>query len=294
MQNRNNKNNSWYQNYDSNNSGEPRRRVPASPHSRASHSGKRKNNIKMVTTLVFMLIVTAAFLAIFYQSVQRANAAPENEPNNMNQTIQTQPPVTKQPGTDPSPSGASAPKVVLDPGHGGFDVGKEGSLGLKNEDTLNLSLTKKIGALLISKGVTVVYTRSDDNALGATKEEDMQKRVDITNSSHADAFISIHMNSFPTDTSVRGPEVYYYSENPQGQNSRGFAEQMQQSLNQFTGTRRSYKHEDFMVTRESTIPAILIECGFLSNKKDAENLNSDTYQQQLAEVISNCIYQYIQ
>lgn len=245
-------------------------------------------NISMILSLCFIIFIIVVLLVIFAivgQDADEASGIPTLMPNQPTVNVAG----TLKP-TTPTPV-ISSKKVVLDPGHGGFDVGSMGSENYANEDELNLAIALKVGNYLSQLGITPVYTRSDNSPVADNKDDDMQERVNIINASDAELVVSIHLNSYPEDASVKGPEVYYYEGNNSTQKSAAIASSMQSILNETCSGRRSSKHGDFMVLRDVNIPGILIECGFLSNPTEEANLNDEAYQDKLAQAIANCIFQ---
>ena len=180
--------------------------------------------------------------------------------------------------------------IVVDAGHGGVDGGVQVD-GVKESD-LNLAYSKSLGNLLETCGFNVVYTRHGKDGLYGLptqgfKRRDMQKRQQIILQSNANLVVSIHMNKF--SQSIRsGPQVFYQS----GSDSQ-FAQSVQQSLNSFTGNAHSALGGDFFVCRVSPCPAIIVECGFLSNPTDWQNLQTDVYRQQICQSIFNGMMLYL-
>ena len=161
------------------------------------------------------------------------------------------------------------PLVVIDAGHGGMDGGALGVRGVK-ESPLNLAVAKLVESGLIEKGYRVMMTRNDENALGKSKRADMQMRRKIMREDDVSVIVSIHMNKF-RDSSVKGPRVFYMEGSKQGELLA-------------TG--------NYFVLRESIAPAVIVECGFLSNASDAKKLQDPAYQQKLAEGIVNGLVAY--
>lgn len=189
-------------------------------------------------------------------------------------------------------------KIVLDAGHGLPDGGAVGINGTI-ESTLNLSIAKKIEKLLTKKGYSVIMTRLDDNSLSpqglsisARKKQDMHKRLEIINTSGADIFVSIHMNKF-TDSRYRGAQIIY-SKNYE--NSKTLAECLQERLHKIeknTSKRSVFEAPgSIFLLRNAQIPAVIAECGFLSNYEEEKLLNDDDYQTQLAKAIYKGIMDY--
>ncbi len=188
----------------------------------------------------------------------------------------------------PSPSPAPAFTVVIDAGHGGFDGGAVGASGV-TEAELNLIVSEKLKELLTSRGLGVIMTRSDADAVGKTKKEDMQERRRILCSEEADIAVSIHMNKFH-DSTVSGPMVFYMKGSVQG---KQLADNVIGALCERTcrGPRQS-NPEDLFVLRVPKAPSVLVECGFLSNPDDEALLRTDEYRDTLALGICEGILSY--
>jgi len=177
--------------------------------------------------------------------------------------------------------------VIVDPGHGGFDSGAIGVKGSFEKD-FNLAISLKLRDKLVADGITVGMTRDTDTAVGSTKKSDMYWRRDFTFASHPKLFVSIHQNSYP-DGQYRGAQVFYSKNNPE---SLAFATAMQNMLKSTNSqNKREPKKADNSVflLKQLTMPAILIECGFISNYDEEWLLSQDSYQDQLAEAIKQGI-----
>lgn len=178
---------------------------------------------------------------------------------------------------------ASMPKpqytIVIDAGHGGRDGGAVGKNTGVTESELNLKYAKQLKNLCEDFGFGVVMTRNDMNGLydddaSNKKRSEMEKRKKIINQSGADVMISIHMNAFPLE-SCSGANVFYAN---RSENGFRLAKGVQSSLSQSFDNARGYVTVgDYFVLNVSTIPAILVECGFLSNPTEENLLVSDEY-----------------
>ena len=189
-------------------------------------------------------------------------------------------------------------KIVLDAGHGlpdGGAVGINGSI----ESTLNLAIAKKVEKKLRKKGYEVIMTRCDDNSLSpeglsiaARKKDDMHKRLEIINSSGADIFVSIHMNKFP-DSKYKGAQIIY-SQNYE--NSKTLALCLQERFHKIKNntSKRSVMAapKSIFLLKNAQIPAVIAECGFLSNYEEEKLLNDEDYQAELADAIYKGILDY--
>lgn len=182
--------------------------------------------------------------------------------------------------------------VILDAGHGGWDPGKTGSGGA-DEKTLNLAIAEKLQAYLEAGGAEVVLTRKTDAALGSGKREDMAQRKSIANESGGDILVSIHQNAFPS-AKAKGAQVFYHKSSPQG---RLLAEALQESLRErldVGNQRQAKENASYYILRTTEIPAVIVECGFLSNREEEALLNAAEYQEKVAWAIYCGIWDYFE
>ncbi|WP_136606100.1 N-acetylmuramoyl-L-alanine amidase family protein [Paenibacillus dokdonensis] len=190
---------------------------------------------------------------------------------------------TSDSGTPSKPIGGSGKKiVVIDAGHGAHDPGTTGVTGKKEKD-FNLAIVLKVEKLLKQEpNIDVVLTRSDDTFL------ELKDRVKIANDLKADVFVSIHANSAGS-SAASGSETYY-----QRDASKAFANVMHKYLVQATGlSDRGVRYGNFHVIRETKMPAVLLEVGYLSNKKDEATLFTESVQQRVAQGVVNGIKEYL-
>ncbi len=186
--------------------------------------------------------------------------------------------------------------VVIDAGHGGNDPGK---IGINNalEKNINLSIAKKVKKYLEQQDITVIMTREDDMGLyqeGSSnkKMEDLRNRIQIINSSSALLCVSIHQNSY-TSESVEGIQVFYYDGSTNG---KYVAELMQEQLilGMKPNKERTAKADNsYYLLKNSSVPMIIVECGFLSNPTEANLLTQEYYQEKMAWNISLGILKYL-
>ena len=179
--------------------------------------------------------------------------------------------------------------VLIDPGHGGEDVGAIAPVSGVYEDGLNLAVSFALQKELESRGTDVFLTRSDENSLGDTKELDMQERARIIGERESGVVVSIHMNSFPSDSNVWGPQVFYQEGSSSG---RALAEAIQAQLNKLTGGTRKISADNLYVLRASSVPAVLVECGFLTNAEEEQKLQQTEYQKKIAKAIADGVANY--
>lgn len=173
--------------------------------------------------------------------------------------------------------------IVIDAGHGGRDGGACGVKTGVTESELNLKYAETLKGLCEEFGMRVVMTRSDMNGLydesaPNKKKSEMEKRKQIINNSGADLMISIHMNSFPLPSS-QGAHVFYAKGSESGFE---LAKSIQTSLCKSLSNARKYVSVgDYFVLNYSSMPAVLIECGFLSCPEEEQNLLSDAYRENM-------------
>lgn len=183
--------------------------------------------------------------------------------------------------------------VVIDAGHGGKDPGAIGETdGTKyNEKEITLDVARLVRDRLQAEGINVIMTRSDDSY------PTLSERAVLANQNDAAMFVSIHVNSAANAPKANGIEVYYASKNNNdfyGLTSKKFAATVLDKMLEETGARsRGVKTENHLVTRSSLMPAILIELGFISNEDEIELLIDPTYQQKLADGISEGIIEHL-
>ena len=195
----------------------------------------------------------------------------------------------------PTSVSVNAPVIVIDAGHGGEDAGaiaQDGSL----EKDLNLKIAKCIQALCEINGNSAIMTREDDRLLydyygelddytGKKKIYDLKNRVKIANEQHDAIFVSIHMNKFSSGK-YSGTQIYFSPNNP---SSEMLARTLQNSTRTYLqpSNNRQIKRADssIYVLNSLDCPAVLIECGFLSNEDELGRLKDKKYQASLALVI---------
>lgn len=180
--------------------------------------------------------------------------------------------------------------VLIDAGHGEFDPGKVGARNTLEKD-INLAISLKLQALLETSDAYVLLTRSEDKALGSTKNADMAGRRHIANTGEADILLSIHQNSFNSGGPV-GPMVFHYSDEGE---SKALATSIQKHMNNELGRssgRKPKKNKNYYVLRTTTMPAVIIECGFLTNSWDLDSLRQEEYQNKVAWSIYKGVLEY--
>lgn len=176
-------------------------------------------------------------------------------------------------------SGLKGKVIVIDPGHGGYDNGASGRV--HKEKTLNLQSAQELKILLQNAGAKVIMTRSSDLYLS------LSQRVDISHKVKADAFISIHYNSFSASSS--GLVSFYYNSSK----DRALAQSLHEGLVSQTGLRNlGVKYGNYHVLRTNKQPSALLELGFLSNPNEEKHIATKDYQKKAARGIYEGLNKY--
>jgi len=179
--------------------------------------------------------------------------------------------------------------IYLDAGHGGVDKGA--TVKNVNEKDINLQIVYKLKETLTNAGATVYLTRKDDNDISNPnalyrKKSDFDNRIKLINNSNADLYISIHQNIYQNEK-YKGPQVFYVKDN------KKLAENIQNTLNKYTKNNRKIKTiNNTYMYKLLNKKGILIECGFLSNDYERSKLQTNTYQTELAKIITEGIITY--
>lgn len=179
-------------------------------------------------------------------------------------------------------------KIVLDAGHGGVD---KGTIYNDNyEKDINLNIVLKLEKELINNGAKVLLIRDDDYDLSSPnakkrKRSDFDNRIKIINESNSNMYLSIHTN-YLHDQSYSGAQVFYYKDN------KILAEQIQMRLNTISYPRKIKQIPNIYMYEKLKIPGVLIEVGFISNKKERELLLNEEYQIKLVNEITKGIIEY--
>jgi N-acetylmuramoyl-L-alanine amidase len=181
----------------------------------------------------------------------------------------------------PKPYPKSRLVIVIDPGHGGQDPGAIGLRSLREKQVV-LAISQEVARILSEKGIQVVMTRNNDTFIS------LQGRVDIAEQSQSHGFVSIHANSMGRNqTQVNGLETYYYS------SGKRLAQTIHRSILRRLDIRdRKVRRARFYVLRKTSMPAVLVEVGFVTGSIDNRNLASSAYRQQMAEAIAAGIIEY--
>lgn len=191
---------------------------------------------------------------------------------------------------------SSPAQVVLDIGHGGSDPGKVGINQAKEKD-INLEIGHYLYRFLTSAGYTVVVTRDKDISLASPgvsnqKISDLNRRKEIMKQASPMAVVSIHQNSFPSEPQ-HGSQVFY----PVGSDeSKLLASAIQEQCRRILdpeNKRQIKENKDYYLFRDNPFPIVIVECGFLSNYREANLLITPNYQEKTAWAIYMGIVQYL-
>lgn len=185
--------------------------------------------------------------------------------------------------------------VVLDAGHGGIDPGKVGVTGVLEKD-INLQITLKLKSLLEAEDVKVILTRNSDEGLynendSNKKKSDMRQRLAIIESSGADLVVSIHQNSYHKEE-VSGAQCFYHKSSAEG---KKIAELLQKSFHKMdeNNARQIQANTSYYLLKKTTVPAVIVECGFLSNYEDEKLLGNEQHQEKLVWAMHMAIMEYL-
>lgn len=189
--------------------------------------------------------------------------------------------------------------IIIDPGHGGFDSGANAS-DKTQEKNINLEIALKLKEIFSSNGFNVIMTRDDDISIEdkytnfSKKKSDMYNRLKILNSNSNNIFISIHQNTY-SNKSVKGTQIFYSKNNPL---SKILANDIQKS---FIKTLQPENKREIVEAKKNLyllykaqVPAVLVECGFLTNSEELKMLKSDEYQKNIATTIFNGTFKFIE
>lgn len=169
--------------------------------------------------------------------------------------------------------------VVVDPGHGGSDPGATSYSGYY-EKNVNLSIARKVATYLENSGVNVIMTRNSDTFI------ELNDRAEIANRANADLFVSIHCDSHPK-SSQRGYTLYVAP--TASWSSKKTAAAIEQSMSRTELSSIGIRSRDFRVLVRTSCPAVLVECGYLTNPYEADLLDDSGFQDRIARAIADGI-----
>jgi len=186
--------------------------------------------------------------------------------------------------------------VVIDAGHGGKDPGKVGVNGVLEKD-INLCIALRLKNLLEQNNISVVLTREEDRDLApeqATnrKNEDLRARAKLVEEIAPAVMVSIHQNSY-TSEEVDGAQVFYHAGSETGKVLGTIIQKQLKNEIQDGNHRVAKANKEYYLLKKAACPAVIVECGFLSNSVEAELLSTEAYQEKIAFAIHLGIMEYI-
>jgi N-acetylmuramoyl-L-alanine amidase len=175
--------------------------------------------------------------------------------------------------------------IIIDAGHGGTDPGAVGVTGLREKDVI-LDVSLRVADSLRAHGAKVILTRDTDIFIP------LSQRVTIAETAGADLFVSIHANAHP-DPKIGGIETYYFQNKASANKSSVLASLLQGELVKALGLRDiGVKHGNFLVIRQTSMPSVLLELGFLSNAREEERMRTSDFRQHAADAIVRGLQSY--
>ena len=186
--------------------------------------------------------------------------------------------------------------IVVDVGHGGKDPGKVGVTGCYEKD-INLQIAEKLKIFLELEGFEVVLTRDGDYGLYSEsdtnkKNADMKNRVKLIEATNPLLTVSIHQNSY-SDASIKGAQTFYYLSSGESKELAGIIQDRLVNTLDKSNHRKAKANDNYYLLENTTCPMVIVECGFLSNEEECNNLESDYYQEKVAWAIYIGIMQYL-
>lgn len=192
------------------------------------------------------------------------------------------------------------PVIIVDAGHGGEDGGAEADGALEKD--INLAISRRVADILRLSGYTVKEVRTEDisvysddaETLREKKVSDLKNRVALFNESTNQIAVSIHQNKFDS-AKYHGTQVFYSLKHPDSMNLAKAIQTSVVMLLQNDNTRElKSAGDDIYILRNTEVPAVIVECGFLSNPEERAKLTEDEYQQEIAYAIAMGTMDYCQ
>lgn len=269
-----------------------------------THRRRRFPVVKLILVVLICVLILGVFLLLIYYLIDSKNSKAQGafaSGTSVAENNSEQPDGSEQFTDSEKPSEAAPivielpeehkvdfyvpehegiPLILIDPGHGGYDVGANAGSCLEKD--INLAIALKTRDQLNRMGYVCVVTREDDSHLY------LSDRTNIANDIKADVCVSIHQNFFD-QTDITGTETWYGSED-----SRDLATFIHKKVVEHAQSKsRSVQEGDYHMVRETMMPSCLIEVGFLSNPEERNNLLSSEYQEKIATGIAEGIDEYL-
>jgi N-acetylmuramoyl-L-alanine amidase len=265
----------------------------------ATYRYKRRPRYRLnLTRFISVLLVFLLALTAVYIILRNQNHAEEDPLENSSVTI------TPTALPEPTPPPVEIPEgkimepvlIVIDAGHGGRDPGTESPYreGLYEKDIV-LSMAKRVERLLKERNINVKLTREGEDHFSDNNRKDLLTRATIANENNASLFVSIHVNAYDLKykgaASVNGMEVYYQKNKKsiyENFDDQRFAQIMGEKVSEANAIKfNGVKSADFSVLRNTEMPAVLIETGYITNKGDHDRLASEDFHEKTAIGIAN-------
>lgn len=195
---------------------------------------------------------------------------------------------------------SNTPVIIIDAGHGGEDGGTQSKKGVLEKD-INLAISLEVCDILSEQGYQTVLTRDGDyliydeesKTMREKKASDIHNRMDIMNSYANCIFLSIHQNYF-TESKYSGAQVFYSKNNPESEKIASAIQSAVREDLQPDNTRQiKISGTEIYLLYHAKAPAVMVECGFLSNEQEAEKLSDETYRKEMAKSIVRGLTNYL-
>lgn len=187
--------------------------------------------------------------------------------------------------------------VCIDPGHGFIDPGAVSTVyDDLYESDVNLSVALLLRDELEKRGFNIIMTHDSNTPPNGESNYrvSLDSRTSMANSNNVDLFISLHCNSFDSDTSVSGTRIYYYINN--SNTTEAYANMLAEGVNDSLSITASvFAHtasQSYHVCREVSMPSVLVEMGFITNREDCDNFKNTDWQEKMASGLAEGIYDY--
>lgn len=197
--------------------------------------------------------------------------------------------ITKNLAKEASATHYEKPLIIIDPGHGGFDGGAVAIDGTV-EKNINLNICLALSDLLTTNGYDVILTRETDastddvetDKIAVRKKSDLKNRLELMRDFPEAVFVSIHLNKFTT-SAASGSQVFYSGKIKESEALGNYIQSQIVAMLQPENTRvNKQATSSTYLLYNATVPAVLVECGFLSNSAELEKLKNEAYQRKMA------------
>ena len=249
-----------------------------------SNNGKIKITVESCLLLVALIIISCLYTAKLSKS-RDALKENDNKSDVLQEDEKKQDSIGKNilfDETDYDAKGFKSYTIVIDAGHGGKDEGARSNNGRYKEKNCNLAMVKKLKKMLDRTDINVIYTRLDDRYV--TKS----RRAAIANRNKADLFVSIHCNaSDNVHSKAFGIETLYANQNGSNRymTNRRLAKVLLRSVSKSSSNkpRKIIRREDLYVLRQTNMPAVIVETGYMSSNRDMRYISSKKGQYEIAD-----------